>query len=230
MPSFEALTLVIGNKNYSTWSMRAWVAMTAAGIPFHEQMLRFETEDWDNNIERISPTKRVPVLWEGGIGSGFATWDTLAIIERANELFPGAGLWPSGSQARARARSICAEMHSGFASLRRAMPMNLRGRHPGRGRVPGVAEDIARIAAIWSDTRACYGNGGAYLFGAFCAADAFFAPVAARFVTYAAEPAGAAGEYQQALLGAPAVRKWIEAGVAETEFVAMDEPYATRQA
>ncbi|TAK40383.1 MAG: glutathione S-transferase family protein [Betaproteobacteria bacterium] len=221
------MTLVIANKNYSSWSMRPWLALRSAGIAFRERQLKFDSQDWAEHIGTHSPSGLVPVLWEGEPGTGFATWDTLAIIERAHELFPSHGVWPADPRARARARSICAEMHAGFRALRGAMPMNLRGRYPGKGMNPDVARDIARIAALWTQTRRQFGQGGPHLFGAFCAADAYYAPVATRFVTYGVTLAGAALDYQSALLDAPAVREWGAAAAAETEFVAADEPYAT---
>jgi glutathione S-transferase len=216
----ESLTLVIGNKNYSSWSMRPWVALRAAGVDFAERQLKFDSQDWRDHIAALSPSGLVPVLWEGAPGAGFATWDTLAIIERAHELFPGKGLWPADSRDRALARSLCAEMHAGFRALRNSMPMNVRGRHPGKGMNDEVARDIARISRIWSQAR------GPFLFGAFSAADAYYAPVATRFVTYGVEPKGEAKAYWQRLLSAPAVADWIAAGVKETEFYAPDEPYA----
>jgi glutathione S-transferase len=225
MPS--ALTLVIGNKNYSSWSMRPWVALRGCGVAFTEKLLKFHSQDWQDNIGTLSPSGLVPVLWEGEPGSGFATWDTLAIIERAHELSPGAGVWPSESRARARARSICAEMHGGFRALRGAMPMNIRSRYPGKGMSPEVAKDIERISALWAAARAEFGRGGPYLFGAFSAADAYFAPVVTRFVTYDVKLSGEAKSFQQALLEAQAVREWSAAAIKETEFVAEDEPYAT---
>jgi glutathione S-transferase len=221
------LTLVIGNKNYSSWSMRPWIALRGAGIEFRERMLKFESQDWRDNIERLSPSRMVPVLWEGEPGKGFATWETLAIIERAHELFPAAGVWPAEARSRARARSICGEMHAGFRALRGAMPVNIRSRYPGKGMSPEVAKDIERIVALWSAARAEFGRGGPYLFGAFSAADAYYAPVATRFVTYGVALSGAALEYQRALLEAPAVKAWCADAVKETEFVAADEPYAT---
>ncbi len=216
----ESLTLVIGNKDYSSWSMRPWVALRAAGIPFAERQVKFGSQDWRDNIARLSPSGLVPVLWEGEPGKGFATWDTLAIIERANDLFPGQGLWPAEARERARARSVCAEMHAGFRSLRGAMPMNVRGRHPGKGMNDEVARDIERIAQIWSLAR------GPFLFGEFTAADAYYAPVATRLVTYGVEVSGKAGQYWQSLLSAPAVKEWIAEGMIETDFYAPDEPYA----
>lgn len=214
------LTLVIANKNYSSWSMRPWVLLRACGIPFGERMLKFDSPEWAAQIGRLSPTGLVPVLWEGEPGTGFATWDTLAIAERLHELFPHAGVWPSDPKARARARSAAAEMHSGFRALRSAMPMNIRSRYPGRGMDAEVEKDLARIRALWAAAAK------PFLFGAFSAADAFYAPVATRLVTYGVELEGPAREYQQALLGLPAVQAWCADACREKEFVAADEPYA----
>ena len=216
-----ALTLVIANKNYSSWSMRPWVLLRGRDIAFRERMLKFESQEWRDQIAKLSPTGLVPVLWEGEPGAGFATWDTLAIAERVHEIFSDRGIWPADSQLRARARSAAAEMHSGFRALRAAMPMNIRGRYPGKGMNDGVAKDIARISAIWAAAKR------PYLFGEFCAADAFYAPVATRLVTYGVELKGAAREYQQALLDSPGVKAWSADAMKETEFVAEDEPYAT---
>jgi glutathione S-transferase len=215
------LTLVIANKNYSSWSMRPWVLLRGRGIPFQERMLKFESPEWRYHIAQLSSSGLVPVLWEGEPGSGFATWDTLAIAERLHEVFAERGIWPADAQMRARARSAAAEMHSGFRALRGAMPMNIRSRYPGKGMNEGVAKDIERISALWAAAKR------PFLFGEFCAADAFYAPVAARFVTYGVELKGAAREYQQALLDSPGVRAWSAEAVQETEFVAEDEPYAT---
>ncbi len=215
------LTLIIANKNYSSWSMRPWVLLRGREIPFRERMLKFESQEWRDNIAKLSPSGLVPVLWEGEPGSGFATWDTLAIAERLHELLPERGIWPADTRARARARSAAAEMHSGFRALRGAMPMNIRSRYPGKGMNEGVAKDIARISALWAAaTRP-------FLYGDFCAADAFYAPVATRLVTYGVELKGAAREYQHVLLESPGVKAWSADAVKETEFVAEDEPYAT---
>lgn len=221
------LTLLIGNKNYSSWSMRPWVLLRGLDIPFRERQLKFHTQEWDQHIGRLSPSGMVPVLWEGEPGSGFATWDSLAIAERVQDLFPDLAVWPRDPQARARARSLCAEFHSGFRAFRGAMPMNIRSRYPGKGLSPEVEKEIGRIQALWIDSRKAYGSQGPFLFGAFGAADAFYAPVATRFVTYGVELAGAARDYQQALLGSPGVSAWIAEAVKETDFVAEDEPYAT---
>lgn len=215
-----ALTLVIANKNYSSWSMRPWVLLRERGIPFQERMLKFESPEWREHIAQLSPSGLVPVLWEGNPGTGFATWDTLAIAERLHELYPKHGIWPVDAQARARARSAAAEMHSGFGALRAAMPMNIRCRYPGKGMSEGVAKDVARISALWAAAK------GPFLFGEFGAADAFYAPVATRLVTYGVALKGAALAYQQALLESPGVKAWSADAVKETEFVAEDEPYA----
>lgn len=214
------LTLVIGNKNYSSWSMRPWVLLRGRGIPFRERMLKFESREWSEQIARLSPSGLVPVLWEGEPGTGFATWDTLAIAERLHELFPGSGVWPADAQLRARARSAAAEMHAGFQALRSMMPMNIRGHHPGKGMNDDVAKDIARIGTLWAAAQ------GPYLFGEFSAADAFYAPVATRLVTYGVELKGAARDYQQRLLATPAVADWSADALKETEFFAADDPYA----
>jgi glutathione S-transferase len=189
--------------------------------------VKFHTPDWSEHIGRLSPSGMVPVLWEGEPGSGFATWDTLAIAERLHDLFPGAGVWPADAQARARARALCAEFHSGFRAFRGAMPMNIRSRYPGKGMSPEAAKDIERIRALWTEARTAFGGNGQFLFGAFSAADAFFAPVATRFVTYGVALDGAARDYQQALLDSAGVKAWSADAVKETEFVAEDEPYAT---
>jgi len=217
------LTLVVANKNYSSWSMRPWVLLQARGIAFQERLLKFESKDWRDHIGRLSPTGLVPVLWEGEAGAGFATWDTLAIAERLHELFPQRGIWPADSQLRARARCVVAEMHAGFRALRGAMPMNIRSRYPGKGMNEGVAKDIERISAMWASAS------GPFLYGEFSAADAFYAPVATRFVTYGVELQGKAKEYQQRLLASPAVKAWSADALKETEFVAADEPYASPQ-
>ncbi|HEY5635997.1 MAG TPA: glutathione S-transferase family protein [Burkholderiales bacterium] len=224
--STAPLTLVIGNKNYSSWSMRPWLAMTKLGIPFSERMLKFDSGDWATHIGTLSPSGLVPVLWEGAPGTGFATWDTLAIAERLHELFPKLNLWPADAQARARARSLCADFHAGYSALRGAMPVNLRSSHPGKGMNDAVAAEIARLCANWTAARKQFGRGGDFLFGAYCAADAFFAPVASRFVTYGVKLDGEAKAYQSALLGTRSYRAWREAALKEPEFVARDEPYA----
>jgi glutathione S-transferase len=195
--------------------------LRGCGIPFDERMLKFDSPEWAAHIGRLSPSGLVPVLWEGEPGGGFATWDTLAIAERLHELYPASGVWPSDPRTRARARSAAAEMHSGFRALRSAMPMNIRGRHPGKGMNDAVAKDLERISALWASAAK------PFLFGGFSAADAFYAPVATRLVTYGVELTGPARDYQRALLAFPAVQAWCADAARETEFVAADEPYGT---
>lgn len=221
------LTLVIANKNYSSWSSRPWLTMTELGIPFRERLVKFDSTDWADNIRSLSPSGLVPVLWEGKPGNGLVTFDTMAILERLHELFPQAGVWPEADDARSWARSLAADFHAGYRRLRDAMPMNIRSRHPGKGMTDDVADDIDRLCAHWRNARDRFGNDGPFLFGDFCAADAYFTPVASRFVTYAVALDGEAKRYQQALLATRAMQAWTAAALKETEFVAMDEPYAT---
>jgi glutathione S-transferase len=217
------LKLVIANKNYSSWSMRPWVLLTQADIPFAEVQLKFGDDGTVSGIKDLSPTGQVPVLWI----DREPVWDSLAICEAIAELFPQKMLWPSDATARRFARSISAEMHSGFRDLRKNMPMNIRSAHPGKGRNPGVDKDIARIISIWESCRARFGAGGELLFGSFTCADAMFAPVATRFETYAVELPPVARRYADALIGLPSVQRWRAGALAETEFVPADEPYAT---
>ena len=171
------LTLVIGNKNYSSWSLRPWLALRHAGIPFTERLLLLFDENWKEAIAAVSPSGRVPVIQHGER----TIWETLAILEYAHELYPEVGLWPEDRNARAVARAVANEMHAGFSALRTHMPMNLRRLDlKGKGRGPGVADDIARICGIWRECRSRYGAGGDFLFGAFGAADAMYAPVVTR--------------------------------------------------
>ena len=218
------MQLVIGNKNYSSWSMRPWVLMKGLGLPFDELRLSFGIgfgEAFAAIVRPYSPAARVPVL----IDDGFAVWDSLAIVEYLHEKFPDRGVWPREAKARARARSVCAEMHAGFAALRSACPMNIEATLPEAGarvwaeREP-VRRDVARIEAIWGDALAA--SGGPFLFGAFGAADAYFAPVALRFRTYALPIAEATRAYGERLLAAPGPAAWIAEALAEHEFVAED--------
>jgi glutathione S-transferase len=216
----SALKLVIGNKAYSSWSLRPWLAMRVAGLRFEEELVRLSEPASREALLSHSPAGRVPVLKHGGR----TIWDSLAILEYLAELAPDAGLWPADVEARALARSVSAEMHSGFQALRSAMPMNLRKHLPGRGRDrPGVADDIARITALWRDCRQRYGDGGPFLFGAFCNADAMYAPVATRFRTYAVELDPVSRAYADAVLALPAFLEWQEAAKAEPWIIAEDE-------
>ena len=216
------LTLVIGNKNYSSWSMRPWVLLKQLGIAFEERKLRFHTDEWDAGIGRWSPSGLVPVLWRGDI----AVWDSLAIMEAVADWFPDRGVWPADAAARAFARCAAAEMHAGYRDLRANMPMNIRSRHPGKGMTPGTRADIDRIEHLWGQARSRFGAGGAFLFGRFCAADAMFAPVVMRFATYDVALGPVAARYCEAVRAAPGVRAWVDGAAAETEFVPEDEPYA----
>ncbi|MGE0356648.1 MAG: glutathione S-transferase family protein [Burkholderiales bacterium] len=218
----EGLTLVIANKNYSSWSMRPWVLLTQLGIPFEERMLRFDSDGWDAGIGRWSPSGLVPVLWRERV----AVWDSLAIMETVAEWFPGKAVWPADPVARAFARSATAEMHAGFRNLRSKMPMNIRASLPGKGMTPEVRADVDRIETLWQEARSRFGAGGDFLFGAFSAADAMFAPVVMRLATYGVACAPASQRYCEAVKAASGVRAWIEGALAETQFVAEDEPYA----
>lgn len=219
----STLTLVIGNKNYSSWSMRPWVLLRQKDIAFDEVRLRFQTDEWDANIRRWSPSGLVPVLWRGEQ----SVWDSLAIMETLHEWFPDRGIWPADPVARQFARSAAAEMHAGFRDLRSHMPMNIRASHPGKGREPGVQANIDRIVALWTQARHRFGAGGPFLFGGFTACDAMYAPVVMRFKTYDVPLRGEAAKYCAAMREAPGVRAWVDAALEENEFVAEDEPYAT---
>lgn len=205
------LALVIADKRHSSWSMRPWVLLRAAGIPFEEVQLRFTPEHRVIGIERYSPTGKVPVL----MVDDAPVWDSLAICETVAEMFPDKHLWPVDFAARHVARSVCAEMHSGFQDLRKSMPMDVRDMQPGAGRNEGSIRDIARIVALWEDCRTRFGGSGNLLFGRFTCADAMFAPVATRFETYAVDLPPVAKAYCEALLAVPAVREWCEAGKRE---------------
>ena len=217
-------TLVIANKNYSSWSMRPWVLLRTLGIEFDEVQLKFGSDAHRDGIARWSPTGLVPVLWL----DGEPVWDTFAIAETVAERWPERQAWPTDARARAVARSVCAEMHSGFRALRGAMPMNIRGAYPGKGMNPDVRKDIDRVVDIWTACRERFGQGGDLLFGGFSIADAYYAPVVTRFATYSVELPQVARRYADAVLALPAVREWSAAGRAEPEFVAEDEPYAAR--
>jgi glutathione S-transferase len=218
------LRLVVANKNYSSWSMRPWVLMKQAGIPFEEVLLKFADGGGVGGVQPWSPTGKVPVLWV----EDEPVWDSLAICETVAELFPDRHLWPQDASARRFARAVSAEMHSGFGDLRRAMPMNIRSSHPDQGRNPGSLRVIARVVAIWETCRSRFGAGGELLFGAFSCADAMFAPVVMRFQTHAVALPPQAQRYADAIRALPSVQEWCAAALAETEFVPEDEPYATR--
>jgi glutathione S-transferase len=218
------LQLVIGNKNYSSWSMRPWVLLRQAQIPFEEIQLRFDQDVRVIGIEKYSAAGKVPVL----LVDGDPVWDTLAICETAAEMFPDKQLWPQAPVARRVARSVCAEMHSGFQALRGKMPMNIRKRYPGKGMTPESRKDIDRVVSIWTECRERFGGAGNFLFGKFSIPDAFFSPVVMRFRAYAVKVPPVAQAYCEAVQALSAVREWIEGAKRETEFVAEDEPYAKK--
>ncbi|MES2931969.1 MAG: glutathione S-transferase family protein [Pseudomonadota bacterium] len=202
----SALKLVIANKNYSSWSMRPWVLMTAFGIPFEEIRILFDQPDTANRIAQYSAAGRVPVLVAGEMH----VWDSLAICEYLAEQFPEKNLWPRDVAARAMARSICAEMHSGFSALRNAMPMHIRKHYPGKGRTAGAQ------AEIWEECMSRYGHHH-FLFGEFSIADAYYAPVVMRFRTYGVFIAPALQAYAERVAAHPAVAQWVREALAETE-------------
>ncbi len=215
--------IVLGNKNYSSWSLRGWLALKRCGVAFDEEVIPLYQDDWRARLLDLSPAGKVPVLLHGTQ----VIWDTLAIVEYLAEVFPAAGLWPEDRAARARARTISAEMHAGFAALRNHMPMNFRGDVDVPGDVPGdapgdaprrdgpVEGDIARVVEMWQDCRARFGAGGPFLFGAFSAADIFYAPVASRLATYDVDLPEAAAAYRDAVLAWPDVEEWRRAAIAE---------------
>lgn len=205
------MQLVIGNKNYSSWSLRPWIAMKVLGIAFDEVRIPLYQPGSKERILGYSRAGKVPILKDGDT----VVWDSLAILEYLAEKHPQ--LWPGDRAQRAKARSISAEMHSGFAKLREHMSMNTRKRYPGKGRTPEVLADIARIDAIWSEAK------GPFLFGTFTAADAMYAPVVLRFRTYAVEPRNE--KYMQAVLELPAMREWIEAAEREPESIPDQDLY-----
>ena len=211
------LTLYVGNKNYSSWSFRPWIAMEAAGVPFKDVVIPFDFAAGNPEFRKISPTGRVPVLHHGEV----RVWESLAIIEYVAELFPEAGIWPKDRAARAEARAISMEMLSGFRALRGACPMNIR-RMPGEIDLPeGVSDDVARIEAIWKAALAR--SGGPFLFGAFSAADAMYAPVVNRFKIYRLTTDEAVLAYMARVKAHPAWQKWQTAALAEPWIVPEDE-------
>lgn len=211
------MKLIVANKNYSSWSLRPWLVMRHFGIAFEEELARLDGAGWKAHLQAVSPTGRVPVLIDGDL----AIPESLAIIEYLAERFPELRMWPADPAARAVARALAAEMHAGFSALRAAAPMNLRAALPGRVDPDAIAEDLRRIEEIW---RTYPGqSGGPFLFGAFSAADAMFAPVATRLETYAIEVAPATRAYMDAILALPAFIEWKRAALEEPWTVEVDE-------
>lgn len=222
--------LYIGNKNYSSWSMRPWVLMKQAGIDFEEVMVRFDSFEADSTfksvISPLNPVAKVPLLTDGDL----VVWDTLAIAEYLAETFPGKQLWPAAAADRARARSVCAEMHSGFGGLRGHCGMNIEASLPEVGarllkEQPEVASDLARIVQMWSGLLDAHG--GPMLFGAFSIADAYFAPIGTRIKTYGLPVPPQLTAYIERVQALPGVKAWIDDALAEKDFLQFEEPYRT---
>lgn len=229
----QQMQLYIGNKNYSSWSMRPWVLMRQAGIAFDEVLVRFDSFDagseFKQRLAAVSPTGKVPALVHGDL----VVWDTLAIAEYLAEQFPDRALWPADARARAMARSACAEMHSGFGALRSACPMNIEARLPEVGALiwrdqSGVRADVARLVALW--TQLLDAHGGQMLFGGFSIADAYFAPVCARLVTYGLPVPPHIAAYVERVMALPGVQAWVQGALAENDFREFEEPYRLRPA
>lgn len=220
------LVLFIGNKNLSSWSLRPWLVLKHAGIAFREEVLLFETPGWRSTIGAHSPSGRVPTLHDGDL----RVWDSLAIAEHLAERFPEKQLWPSDPNARAIARAVSAEMHSGFGAMRREMSMDVTARGHTRTRSSECDADVARVVAIWEDCRRTYGAGGPFLFGAFSIADAMFAPVAFRFRTCEVPLSGAAKAWCETMLALPAMLEWERDAEAEVRAIRKDRPRATDKA
>jgi glutathione S-transferase len=213
------LHLLLGNKNYSSWSLRPWLAMKVAGIPFEETVISLEAPDFKERVTAVSHAGKVPVLIDGDLH----VWESLAILEYLAEKFPPAGLWPADPVARARARAVASEMHAGFLPLRRHLPMNVSRPVKPRPLDDGAARDAGRIDAIWNECRSGFGAAGAFLFGAFGAADAMFAPVVSRFRTYAVAVSDVGRAYMDAVMALPAWQDWRAAARREPWVLPHDE-------
>lgn len=229
------LKLYIGNKNYSSWSMRPWVLLTQAGIPFEEVMVPFDSFDansaFKNTMASVSPTGKVPALVDTSVAGDLKIWDTLAIAEYAAEQFPDKHLWPKDKAVRAIARSVCAEMHAGFTGLRSNFGMNIEASLPEIGQLvlrdkPAVQADMKRIVEMWSGLLETYK--GPMLFGDFSVVDAYFAPVCMRFNTYQIPLPANIAAYVARVTALTSVQKWIQESLLEKDFVAMDEPYRVK--
>jgi glutathione S-transferase len=214
-----ALLLLIGNKNYSSWSLRPWIALKVAGIAFAEQVISLDAADFKERVHKISAAGKVPALADGET----KVWESLANLEYLAEKFTQARLWPAEEGARAHARAIAAEMHAGFTPLRRHYPMNIRRPVKRREPIDEVVAHIRRIDAMWTDCRARFGQGGAFLFGAFGAADAMYAPVVSRFHTYGVDVGPVARAYMEAVMGLPAWAEWCAGALQEPWVLPSDE-------
>jgi glutathione S-transferase len=214
------ITIYVGNKNYSSWSMRPWLALKQAGAAFEEVIIRLYEEGAGANLRRHSPSARVPVLRHGAT----TVWESLAICEYLAEQFPAARLWPEDRAARAHARAISSEMHAGFGALRANLPMDIRGRWQLGDRMDKVRADVERITAIWRECRERFGKigSGDFLFGSFTIADAMFAPVTTRFVTYGVPLDAESSAYVETMHRWPAMAEWIAAAKAEPWVISYD--------
>ncbi len=220
----EELTLVIGNKNYSSWSLRPWILLKYFAIPFKEIMIPLYEGEYKSQIFSYSAAGKVPFLAHGQV----KVWESLAIAEYLAEIFPDKKMWPQSPADRAWARSISHEMHAGFTALRTHMPMNIRGNFPGKGRTPDVDRDIARIETMWNGCRKAFHGKGDFLFGHFTIADAMYVPVATRFKTYGVTLSGPAQDYAKTILSLPAMKEWSRAGEQEPYVIAASEKYAAK--
>jgi glutathione S-transferase len=213
------LELIIGNKNYSSWSLRPWFAMKVAGIPFEETLISLQAPDFKSRLAAFGGAGKVPTLVDGEI----RVWESLAILEYLAEKFPAAALWPREPVARGHARAVAAEMHAGFSALRGQLPMNIARPVIPRALDAEAIADVARIEVIWSECRSRFGGAGAFLYGAFSAADAMYAPVVSRFHTYAVEVSASAADYMRALMALPAWSEWRDGARREPWVLPHDE-------
>jgi len=217
------MRLLIGNKNYSSWSLRPWLLLKHAGIAFEEEVISFNADDFKARVGRYSKAGKVPLLVDGDV----VVWDSLAIVEYVADKYPDKKLWPADIARRAHARAIVAEMHSSFQAMRSTLVMNFETTFPTPLLTVAVQRDVARIIAIWSDCREKYGKDGPFLFGAFSIADAYFAPVVRRFVAYNIPHPPVVASYIAQITGLPAMQAWAESARQEHDFVPEDEPYRT---
>jgi glutathione S-transferase len=215
------MKLIIGNKNYSSWSLRPWLLLRQAAIPFDEEKISFNAPDFKERVKRYSPVGKVPVLVDGDV----VVWDSLAIVEYVAERHPEKKLWPEERATRARARSMCAEMHSSFTAMRNRMPMNCGLSLSGVLFDVEVQRDVNRILEMWRECRDRHGARGRFLFGDFSVADAYFAPVTRRFKTYGTKLPDFAQSYVETVHALPAMQEWLAAAEGEHDFVEEDEPY-----
>jgi glutathione S-transferase len=211
------MKLIFANRNYSSWSMRAWLLLRHFDISFEEELTPLSGEGWKENIQARSPTAKVPVLMDDDL----VVPETIAIIEYLADLYPRKPIWPHDRKLRARARAASAEMHAGFQALRKAAPMNLRASYPGRVALDDIADDLKRLEALWGEL--LDRSGGPYLFGEFCAADAMFAPIATRIRTYALPASDSATAYVEAIYALPAFQEWLAEAIKEPWVVEEEE-------